>query len=880
MIYKKQPITRKLPAGHTAMDAVDYLNVSAIKGLQIFDNPLIADQNSTYDCRNIYTDDLGNLTVRPALKQTAVLSNKITKIYTTSKGQFIQEFDGQNITITHNGILVLDLPECWSCIVFEYTSKVYAVTQSYGLNLYEYTDGKFRSSEGSIPLTSISTITIDDYNVLNTTLSIPDTSLANALSASTIPITQFLVQPVHTDMTKPEIIAYRRNYSVVKYDNYHIIQTTPKKLIELTESYRDKHPLIRDNEVIYYNYDSSLIGEIASTVYNTITGEFSDQYYKVPSDIDYDNVSCMSDGKCITWMNTAHSKLGITNIDTNTTESVDIEIETLPLGPAVSISNDYISVLSNNTLNIYDDACTLTSVFALGDLELVEFKLIGKYLVIVASNGPTQNNIVFFNVESSWTYTVDNIKSYSIIDSNESPMVVFPQDSMSVAIYNDKYYRSDDTMVVLDIPAMLVNDTRTTTIYGDQVILKPVISEIQRPADIIPVAGGIRDKLITTFTLDSWQWIITEHHIFGTGVDNNTGFPTVEYWDPAKYFEVSETITGAMRVSDTSFWVFHSDGAYLIYKTDQTIGSTTNIVWGITNTPKSKGCDFENAIITLPVTNYVATVTNSDISVVQMQKYIQSDDRSLVPITMKIRSFIADLLQYTDNIVIGNYKYLTLFALNGVSEDRTTVIVYDNATDNWWCWDYPVKCIKQFIFDIDTNTTKILADIDNSNTALFELSNDTYMYTPPSASMSYEVYADILRVDGILQPKQIDWLWESAMLLFKSLNYRKQLLQTTFTMNDTNDTDIDDSSVMNFKYHFKIYTSTYKSSPSINTEAVVTRARNFTDRTIIASFTFLQVLLKNQEIDDYEDYEQLKYLTKPKISSITFKYRTLLGGVT
>lgn len=58
-----------------------------------------------------------------------------------------------------------------------------------------------------------------------------------------------------------------------------------------------------------------------------------------------------------------------------------------------------------------------------------------------------------------------------------------------------------------------------------------------------------------------------------------------------------------------------------------------------TNTAKSKGCDFKNAIVTLPVTSAVSVVTAEDICSVEMKENIQSDDRTLVPMTLSFRQW-------------------------------------------------------------------------------------------------------------------------------------------------------------------------------------------------------------------------------------------------
>ena len=347
-----------------------------------------------------------------------------------------------------------------------------------------------------------------------------------------------------------------------------------------------------------------------------------------------------------------------------------------------------------------------------------------------------------------------------------------------------------------------------------------------------------------------------------------------------KYFAVTETLMAAVRVSDTSFWVFHNNGAYLIYKSTMSTENGTQYVWMCTNTAKSKGCDFKNAIVTLPVTSAVAVVTAEDICSVEMKENIQSDDRTLVPMTLSFRQMIRDLLETTESIKIATYHYLTIFFLNQVKKDLfTPAVVYDSTIDSWWYWEFPFVQVFN-IYQTETNV-KIYAEYGaGSNRALFKLSEDSFVHTVNA--IDYIVYADKLpsltRDPYVLS--QINWEWESAILIFDTVDFRKQLLFTTFVFDDYNipEDKYANHSSINFEYYFNIYSRKYANTSPQATSTTVYRVTNNACRTMVANFNYLQLILRNRKsTDDKEGYEAMN---KPKICSISLKYRILRGAIT
>ena len=883
--------TRKLPSGYT--DTTDYLNLAGIKGLQIVDNPLAAEQNSTYDCENVYTDDFGNLTVRPALRQINKYVANLKRIVRTSRGEFLILQVPHTAIYFNNRVvegyaLVFEGYETYSIEIFEYDSNIYLVTNEYGLHLFKFDETKFVTCDGTIPITSSNTISIDDYNILNNKLNVVNLSLKNALDIDPIPLNLFV--PSNYKYTAGRELYWADLESdalnrLILANGQFILKTTESEIFKYSE-YNNKlvYPIldsrndlytfsdINNGKIVirrdlsshtdylfvlfkYYTDFEQNVGYIYPISLEAITqiglGLFNDEIRVV--------VCGGNIGKAVILSKTLE----------NSNSMITISGETY--ADRAYYSNNYIFIVNDNVIKMYN--LQGNEVYRLATTSLAtHIDVVGEY--IIANFG---GYTIISNYENGWAQRIQD--TGKVVAVSGVPVIV-TQDSM-IVISNDNVKYCSSRFVLPNIIGMSDNKPTTVDIGGELVYLNNLTKHYDRDTSVIPTASSINEELISTLYLDNSQWIITEHTIIGTGVDNNTGFPTAEYWDPSKYFKVSETITGVARVSDASFWVFHSDGAYLIYKTSQTIGTTTSLVWGITKTPKSKGCDFTNALTTLPVSNYIASVTANDISVVQLRESVQSDDRSLVPITMAIRGLISELLTQTESVVIGTFKYLSLFALNSVSKNETTVIVYDNATNNWWLWNFPVNAILQFMRDIDTDETELLCEKDGQKIRCI-LTLDLYQYSPfinaTATPTKYEIYADLfLDADNHLQPTQIKWSWESAVLVFKSLNYRKQLMQTIFTVDDSNTTEPTDTTTMNFKYKFKVYHRGYSAQDSRESEITLTRAQNLTVNTRLAAFTFLQLELSNNETTVLTD--NLEYMTKPKIASLTFKYKTLTGGL-
>lgn len=919
-IYKRQPIQHKLPTGWSDLDNIRNNTLGTIKGLYHVDNPMTSDQNATYNCKNVYQDESGNLTVRPSLRYIAAPSKGTMKIYNTVKGKIEYIKADNTFYLKFKGITDKVYTDGGRVTIEESDGNVYI----FYTNAAGYLGFKVWNDSGVVNI---------DPDILPNSSDSPMPSRYNLLSDKTkaeiMPTMRTEDMWLTTDsaeidghsvyITKHSDIIITRKLNPTPYERYLEVRTFIKvgnfyeeaevqRLVDTAYNSDGSTFTVvpniiddTDNGYIILSYVAALINDeyviprrvditiniyTGSAVYNeTLLPERGNKIYLTyPC---YNNVTLFAinseDNMVIGFI--AHNGSEYVSLTDGSFSYTDLENVAIKLGSSNNsvvmwcytendtiISGNYKVVcleysipdltlkhiptvlytsVMGTIVSSYDYVFTkygekVYYVRDMSNFDAVSHKLSGKYISVDANSDVT--------AIGSSLISYKNFKVSVINVSGESSEYVFNEDDNIGLIFTN----IDGTSVVKiynNLSAVILARVKT-----------PVYREFKREVtDDFPVLSEIKDEILTSFYLDSIYWFVTKHRIFGTGVANEKFLIT--YFDPRKYFHFTEELTGAVRISDTSFWVFHNNGAYLIYKSassvyDETIEDYVEVVtWLVTNTAKSKGCDFDNAIVTLPINNYIACVTADDISIVQMRENVQTDDRILVPITLSLSKFVSGLLNETRDIVTGTYRYNSIFFLNPVNKiGKVPTLVYNVATESWWYWELPVNEVLQATMT-ETNL-EILAEYDG-NCRVYDLFTEYYNHT--IGGLTYQIYAD--RLTSKI-PTQIEWFWESAILHFGTADYRKQLLSTSFTLGER------ESSEVTFDYNFEVYADKYSERTWTQVDKVIERARSFSYKNIIANFAYLQLYIKNREPEEnvFESY------TRPKFSTISFKYRILPGG--
>lgn len=886
MIYKRQPQFHSLPSNTNKLDAENQYLLSDFKGLQVFDNPLIADLKSTYECKNVYVDETKTLTVRPAIHYVDANTNlkfihtRTGTEYILSREKLIKQGTTIEITITAgSNVVFLD----------DYEQAYFLVQRNGSLT---FLDSNLAKVSGDILLAD-SADDIDKFNILNSNIQINkypfvsgDYTKSDAVKFDTTAFTldsltdgQLIVESSFQQNDLLALICYNNNDTESSSHELTLFDGSKYSQLSFTGyDFQDDIPFLVD-----------LQKDISSTAMATIRIVTENQGYNTWT---ITNKILNVDGNITTKSLTVNKLQNTYNkqllIPTSNESALVVGIEEITRLDIFSVTKE-ITMTGNITPDLVrsieiDSISDNTKLKSNGTLVYLStdsnvYDISGKQYEFGIHKMAIPLNIGMLGLNGSVVTLLQNSGKISTLDLSGHgitigfmPHILF-SDSQYIHIElsrnmtvlweytTNKYFliqqgQSNNYILTPNYGFLKsYNSSDSKQYYYFRKYSKEFRDIVARKTDKIPVLSSIKEKPITGFYLDGFWWFITEHHIFGSGA-NGEGKLTIEYWDPYKYFEVSEVITGAMRISDTSFWVFHNNGAYLIYKATSP-DDTGRYLWLSTPVAKFKGCDFENATAILPVSNYTCVVTDDDISIVQLRENVQSDDRVLVPMTTQLAALVSEVLNETKNVLIGTYKYLSLFFCNPQSVDAKSVpiLVYDNAQYNWWYWEIPVKEVKQILpgFPLQIVTDK-----------------GTYEFTE---SYIENLYCDI--VSSNTDRTQINWHWQSAVQLFGNLVNRKQLLQTIFTFCDVGENE------SNLDYKFIIYS---KQNPDETTqtftETLVYRIKNNTVRTLISSFTYLQIQLANATSASDMNMDKQSVMTRPKIVSMIFKFRNLQGGIT
>lgn len=898
-IYRRPVNYHELPSNWSNQDAVKYETIANIKGLQHFDNPLAGDQNATYGCKNVYQDESGNLTVRPSVRllRTIEGDGELLNVYKLNFGELLHKKENDRFYLSgeHGSIEI----GSGNVAIQEVEGVAYILcTSENKLRYIQYDTTGFSDVVPDIQNNNPNSLISSMFNLLT------DKYYANILefagkASLDRPWDDYDIEYLQLVNLSGNII-YKKyiggtQYIITDDGMLYGIGTKPV-IVDLREVIDGD---IHAESVCIWNDSLVKLSVITSGVaacYIIQAGSGSDALELVYSkSFDYTSSypSYPMQNNCAIGWNRSANKRCVMNMETfeilftapylysSTVMEGDTSVPSLsyPLAETWSdsmivclneqdlvTSNDY--TLDRLSFRLYDciaDAVKdITVDISLRQIYYNDYT-VEPILNEYATGFILQNDI---SVKVQLFHWGANTRAVEI-----SAMPKFYSSSDSLTISANKFYNySNDSITEVDVQGYteggVYDDGGTLFVFDTKWnLLKRYVKsskfEMIRPvSDAFPLVSDIEDEVLTSFYLDNIHWFVTKHRIFGTGVANEQF--SIKYFDPKKYFHFDETLTGAIRISDYSFWVFHDHGAYLVYKSTMQAydelsgGYIETIAWLCTSTAESKGCDFENGLATLPITSYIVSVTSEDISYVQMHENVQTSDRILVPMTLQLRKFVSSLLNETASVKIINYRYNTIFFLNPVV-DRNIVpaLVYNSVSESWWYWEFPFDKI---LTVRSTETGVRLVALLNSIYAEYDLF--TGYFDAVVESLTYHIYGDRTS-EGI---KQIEWEWESALLHFNSADYRKQLLFTTFMLGER------ESNEVSFEYSFEVYDKNYSDREWLDADTIVERAQSHTCRTNIAKFRCLQLCLRHKTADDYSGY------TKPKFTTISFKYRLLIGG--
>ena len=304
-----------------------------------------------------------------------------------------------------------------------------------------------------------------------------------------------------------------------------------------------------------------------------------------------------------------------------------------------------------------------------------------------------------------------------------------------------------------------------------------------------------------------------------------------------------DKITSFNMLSDTGMLAYTKDNVYIIYY------DATNNVYTYNKTKTPYGHISNRNATTTPISDTPIIINNNGIFAFQAVANYQTTDKSSVLISEAINPILFKETQL-DKTFMCNHKYWTLlFVPNG---DITKVYLLDDRTQQFFYWELYGKIIDAI--EIDGNVNLLTED----GYVLTFTTEDIYKQY---GALEKTVYYDVYSTESV----RIPWEWKSQILPLNTINYLKTLVNTSFMVSDSDESD---------NYGFSFVLTSFKRRANYNTSEKTLKEnlqgiKSRTIRTPITRFNFLRLNLSNMEDDSQHDY------TKLRLVGIALKYRLL-----
>lgn len=356
----------------------------------------------------------------------------------------------------------------------------------------------------------------------------------------------------------------------------------------------------------------------------------------------------------------------------------------------------------------------------------------------------------------------------------------------------------------------------------------------------------IKARLVTRF--DNNYWFAIKNKYYRSKDNNPTYFPITEYNDLG---DSNEEITGFNLANDSTLIAYKPHRVYLIQPFDSQLGTRE---YSITESKNTVGNTAIGAPIVTTLTEIPLQINYDGIYGLSQLQNVSSTER------------IADLLSEPinerwlreDDTVIKNAKTLNRLYWTYIIlpySDLTKIYLLDNRTNSWYYWEVPIAVSNAFVKD---NVTEFV----DVNGVVY------YLTTQDIVDKNYDDVIVTKYYD--YGKKLIKWYWQSQILPLGTMNYAKRLVNTTFILTDT-----DDSDGYGLRYSFRVFRKLASSVPEKEITDKLTLVRSTTRKTNVSKFGFIQLRLDNltEESRDYEAYEN----NKLRLVGLGLKYVLLEG---
>lgn len=349
---------------------------------------------------------------------------------------------------------------------------------------------------------------------------------------------------------------------------------------------------------------------------------------------------------------------------------------------------------------------------------------------------------------------------------------------------------------------------------------------------------------------DNNYWFASKNRYYRSQNNDPTYFPITEYNDLG---DSNEEITGFNLANDTTLIAYKNNKVYLIQPFTSSLGTTE---YTITESKNTVGNTAIGAPIVTTLTEIPLQINNDGIYGLSQLSNVSATERIAdlmsEPINERWLNIDDGLIK---NIKTLNRLYWTYVIIPNDKESCTQIYLLDNRSNSWYYWELPIVVMDAFAKDNITEFVDVRGDIYFlTTTDIIDKNYDDEKITK---------YYD----EG---ERLIPWYWQSQVLYLGTMNYSKRLVNTTFILTDT-----DDSDGYGLQYNFKVFRKLASSTPEKEISDKLTLVRSTTKKTNISKFGFIQLRLSNltKESRDYEAYEN----NKLRLVGLGLKYVLLEG---
>ena len=902
---RREPVNFAIPA------APDYkfLNITNFRGLDVSSNPFELANNTASDCLNVYVDETNTLTTRPRLERkiTQPMNGTHIATYNLHNGYLLHYLqDGEGVMrklIAGVSTEITGTIPTVKCKYFEQGDKIYLLDRSRYMVIDEY--NALSDVEGYVPTTAVVDLNGVRHNVEPLNL-----------------LTDKYVEKYHWNNLRTQDFP---DNVVITNESFKLKNRINQTILR----YYSDNSVVTDNGGIF-NYipdclaDTLDFQEIVS-VATLGTYQFGTYSYYMSKSIEDKTLGIVDgvNGK-IHYYTYNNSFWEHTEFDSPV--GVTTNLETIENGFGFNNEKSLIWIKNNGKFVFYKFNTNnnqyetyLSQTTALEDFIAVEGNLKGEIVAVTKNTNSSVASFVYYeDVLQSTTHNklISNIKTtpilstygYGISTNGDvcwgcdyyGNITIFTkmtkvENNVAYEKFDDENPRKISAPQGVNVTGLSFDDVTKTSWFTDSITQQLYYcfdyntdtyhnTRFRTAFVVIPeklllnasgvyvwdISAGAAISVETTLSdTDDWQskreqffqsylntrfdnnyWFASKNRYYRSANNDPTYFPITEYNDLG---DSNEEITGFNLANDTTLIAYKKNRVYLIQPFTSSLDTTE---YAITESKNTVGNTAFGSPIVTTLTEIPLQINNDGIYGLSQLSNVSATER------------IADLmsepinerwLNIDDTLITNaqtlNRLYWTYIILSDNDNKQTMIYLLDNRSNSWYYWELPIVVSDSFVKDNRAEFVDVAGNI-------------YYLTTTDIIDINYDEEKVTKYYDDGKQ--LIPWFWQSQVLPMGTMNYSKRLVNTTFILTDT-----DDSDGYGLQYNFKVFRKLASSTPEKEISDKLTLVRSTTKKTNISKFGFLQMRISNltEESRDYEAYEN----NKLRLVGLGLKYVLLEG---